>query len=312
MSTLAASSRIADTFAVAKRENRLAFMPFVTAGDPDLATTLDVIRELASRGVDLIEVGVPYSDPIADGPVIQASYTRALDAGFRLDAFFDAFASLNQREEGESGREGEGAKKVRDGRAAIGMADRNSPPSPPLPLTPSRTPPLVAMVSFSIVFRYGVERFTATAARAGFSGMIVPDLPGDEAGEFAAVVRAQGLDLIELVSPLTPAERVAPILANCSGFVYCIAVAGTTGERDRLPPALTNQLGELRKSTDLPLAVGFGVSRPEHVDALRGKADGVIVGSAIVRRFERFADQPREAVIREIGEYAAEMVKACR
>lgn len=271
-STAAADSPIADAFAIAKRDGRLAFMPFITAGDPDMATTIDVIRELARQGVDLVEVGVPYSDPIADGPVIQASYTRALDAGFKLSGFFDAFAAA--KSEG--------------------------------------LPPLVAMVSYSIVFRYGVDRFIQSAAQSGFSGLIVPDLPGDEAAEFAAIVRGGGLELVELVSPLTPAERVAPILANCSGFVYCIAVAGTTGERDQLPPALTNQLAELRTSTDLPLAVGFGVSRPEHVDGLRGKADGVIVGSAIVRRFERFADQPREAVIREIGEYAAEMVAACR
>lgn len=263
---------IADVFALAKREKRLAFMPFVTAGDPDLKTTVAVIRELAARGVDLFEVGVPYSDPIADGPVIQASYTRALDAGFKLAPFFEAFSALR----GE------------------------------------KLPPLVAMVSFSIVFRYGTDRFLARAASSGFAGLIVPDLPGDEAEEFAATVRSHGLDLVELVSPLTPPERVGRILANCSGFVYCIAVAGTTGERDKLPAALADQLSRLRRETDLPLAVGFGVSRPQHVDTLRGKADGVIVGSAIVRRFERFAEQPREAVVREIGEYAAEMIAACR
>ncbi len=268
----AASSRISDAFAAAKRERRLAFMPFVTAGDPEMETTIEVIRELARRGVDLIEVGVPYSDPIADGPVIQASYTRALDAGFKLSRFFDAFAAVKRE---------------------------------PLP-------PLVAMASYSIVFRSGVDSFLSKAADAGFSGLIVPDLPGDEAAEFASTVRSHGLDLVELVSPLTPSQRVAPILENCSGFVYCIAVAGTTGERDRLPAALTDQLSRLRQQTDLPLAVGFGVSRPEHVAALRGKADGVIVGSAIVRRFESFADRPREAVVREIGDYAAEMIAACR
>lgn len=270
--TATPTSRIANAFAVAKSAKRLAFMPFVTAGDPDLETTVAVIRELARQGVDLIEVGVPYSDPIADGPVVQASYTRALDSGFKLSPFFEAFAAL----QGE------------------------------------RLPPLVAMVSFSIVFRCGTDRFLSQAASAGFAGLIVPDLPGDEAAEFAATVRSHGLDLVELVSPLTPPERVGRILANCSGFVYCIAVAGTTGERDRLPAALADQLSELRRKTDLPLAVGFGVSRPEHVDALRGRADGVIVGSAIVRRFGRFAEQSRDGVIREIGEYAAEMVAACR
>jgi tryptophan synthase alpha chain len=275
--TAAPTSRIADAFAAAKRENRLAFMPFVAGGDPDLATTIDVIRELGRRGVDLIEVGVPYSDPIADGPVVQAAYTRALDAGFKLDDFFKAFADLHQS------------------------------PNPNSPI-----PPLVAMVSFSIVYRVGTERFARKAIESGFAGLIVPDLPGDEAAEFAATVRAAGLGLIELVSPLTPPQRVRRIVANCSGFVYCIAVAGTTGERDQLPAALAGQLERLRHETDLPLAVGFGVSRPEHVNALRGKADGAIVGSALVRRFERFADQPREAVLREIGEYAGQMAAACR
>jgi tryptophan synthase alpha chain len=287
MTSVAASSRIAEAFASAKAEHRLAFMPFVTAGDPDLDTTLAVIRELAKQGVDLIEVGVPYSDPIADGPVVQASYTRALDAGFKLSAFFEAFARLTKMSEVGSRR-----SELSGSQLTI--------------------PPLVAMVSYSIVFRYGVERFLAEAVRAGFSGMIVPDLPGDEADEFASAVKSHGLDLIELVSPLTPVERVDHILANCSGFVYCIAVAGTTGERETLSPALTSQLEQLRQKTDLPLAVGFGVSRPEHAAALKGFADGVIVGSAIVRRFERFADQAPDELVRGIGEYAAEMVAACR
>ena len=247
-------------------------MPFVAAGDPDMPTTLAVVRELAARGVDLIEVGVPYSDPIADGPVIQASYTRALDAGFKLADFWQAFASLKDE----------------------------------------ALPPRVAMVSYSIVCRVGTETFVARAAASGFAGLIVPDLPGDEAGDFAATCAAAGLDLVQLVSPLTPPNRVAKILAHGRGFVYCIAVAGTTGERDRLPEELVAQLDALHKKTDLPLAVGFGVSRPEHVSALRGHADGVIVGSAIVRRFENFAATPRDRVIAGLGDYAAEMVAACR
>jgi tryptophan synthase alpha chain len=291
MTTTVASSRLADVFATAKAEHRLAFMPFVTAGDPDLETTLDVISELAAQGVDLIEVGVPYSDPIADGPVIQASYTRALEGGFKLEQFFRAFEGVQRGERAVGKEEGDTT-----GRS----------------LAPSRLPPLVAMVSYSIVYRYGTDQFVARCGRAGFAGLIVPDLPGDEAGEFAASVKRGGLDLIELVSPLTPAKRVERILDNCTGFVYCIAVAGTTGEREALPAALTEQLARLREKTNLPLAVGFGVSRPEHVGMLRGKADGVIVGSAIVRRFERFSNEPRQQVIREIGEYAAGMVSACQ
>ena len=270
-STNATASAISAVFNDSHAAGRMAFMPFVTAGDPDLTTTIDVIDRLAGEGVDLIEIGVPYSDPIADGPVIQASYTRALEAGFKLSQFFEAFEN----------------------------ADR------------SQWPPLVAMVSYSIVFRYGVENFLDKAAASGFAGLIVPDLPGDEADQLANTIRARGLDLVELLSPLTPAERVPRILANGSGFVYCIAVAGTTGERDQLPPALANQLAELRQATDLPLAVGFGVSRPEHIAALRGKADGAIVGSAIVRKFEKITES-REKTLNEISDFARQMVKACR
>ena len=270
METSVTATPISQVFQRTRAAGQMAFMPFVTAGDPDLDTTCEVIDRLALAGVDLIEVGVPYSDPVADGPVIQASYTRALESGFTLARFFETFRA----------------------------ADR------------SAWPPLVAMVSYSIIFRYGAERFLDAARDAGFAGFIVPDLPGDEAQDLAALVRQRNLDLVELLSPLTPPDRVPRILANGSGFVYCIAVAGTTGERDALPTALTNQLSELKKQTDLPLAVGFGVSRPEHIEALRGRADGAIVGSAIVRRFEQIAVAP-DRTLDEIQQFASDMVAAC-
>jgi tryptophan synthase alpha chain len=253
----------------------MAFMPFVTAGDPDLETTVAAIRELADRGVDLIEVGFPYSDPIADGPVIQASYTRALQRGVHVDQIFAAVKS-----------------------AVAG----------PKPVAC----PLVAMVAYSIIFRVGIERFLKQAADAGFAGLIVPDLPGDEAAEFFTATRAAGLDLIQLVAPTTPAARVERILSQCSGFVYCVSVAGVTGVRDQLPVALQGQLAELRSKTDLPLAVGFGISRPEHVDPLRGKADGVIVGSAIVRQLAAIEAEgrPTHDAIHAVGDLAAAMLAA--
>ncbi len=267
------SSRISETFSRLSVENRMAFMPFVTAGDPDLETTGALLEELGRRGVDLVEVGFPYSDPIADGPVIQASYTQALDRGFHVDDLFATVAEL----------------------------DTDS------------LPPLVAMVAFPIVFRIGPEAFLTKCREAGFSGLIVPDLPGDEAGDFGNLVRRHGLDLVQLVSPTTPPARVEKIVAAASGFLYCISVAGTTGVRDDLPPELSEQLAWLREKTDLPLAVGFGIGKPEHVDVLRGKADGVIVGSAIVRRMEPLSDgADRQSVIDEIGAFAASMVEACR
>lgn len=244
-------------------------MPFITAGDPDVVTTQAVIRELGSQGVDLIEVGFPYSDPIADGPVIQASYTRALRKGIRIDAIFDAIEEL---------------------------------PTDDLP-------PLVAMVSFALVFRRGVQAFVQRAVEVGFTGFIIPDLPADEAGETAEIVTAAGADLIQLISPTTPAERAIKIVQSGSGFVYCISVAGTTGVRDELPAALIEQLSWLRKQTDLPLAVGFGISRPDQVDVLRPVADGVIVGSAIVRQLEN-ADS--SLAVKNIGEFAQTLVVATR
>ena len=269
-------TRIAETFAALKSKGQMAFMPFVTAGDPDMETTLVLVRALARRGVDLIEIGFPYSDPIADGPVIQASYTRALEKGLHVEDIFAGLKSLT--EEGE------------------------------------QLPPLVAMVSFAIIFRTGPEAFLKRAAETGFSGLIVPDLPGDEAGNFTQQVTSHGLDLVQLVAPTTSMERVEKILQAAGGFVYCISVAGTTGVRDQLPVELADQLKELRSKTDLPLAVGFGISNPEQVETLRGLADGVIVGSAIVRKLERFADESvnTEEVIAEVGDFAAEMVAACR
>ncbi|WP_231962504.1 tryptophan synthase subunit alpha [Symmachiella dynata] len=241
---------ISKTFAQLKADGRMAFMPFITAGDPDIETTAALIRELAAQGVDLIEIGFPYSDPIADGPVIQASYTRALERKLHVD---DIFACVQSVTESATGK----------------------------------FPNLVAMVAYAIVLRVGPETFVAKAKAAGFVGFIIPDLPADEAEEMTQIVRGAGLDLIQLIAPTTTRERTAKILELASGFLYCISIAGTTGVRDDLPPELYEQLEWLKTQTDVPLAVGFGVSRPEQVEPLRKLADGVIVGSAIVRAAEK-------------------------
>ena len=249
-------------------------MPFIAAGDPDMPTTGCLIRELANAGADLIEVGFPYSDPIADGPVIQSSYTRALNKHLKLKEIFRGIAAVSS----------------------------------------SVSCPLVAMVSYSIIFRTGVESFVTQAREAGFSGLIVPDLPGDEATEFAALVARHEMDLIQLVAPTTPVDRAARILKNATGFVYCIAVAGTTGARAELAPQLADMLKSLRSQTSLPLAVGFGISQPEQVEQLRGLADGVIVGSAIVRHLESLATNGdaahTDAVMKRIAEYAGSIARA--
>lgn len=265
-------SKISDQFVRLKSEQKLAFMPFITAGDPDLGATQEVIQALRQAEVDLIEIGFPYSDPIADGPVIQSSYTRALEAKVSVSAIFETLASLE---------DSDGA-------------------------------PLVAMVSYAIIFRFGIERFLERCQTSGISGLIIPDLPGAEAAEIFTAVRQAGLDLIQLVAPTTPRERVKEILKSCSGFVYCIAVAGTTGERQQVADALLDQLRWLREETDLPLAVGFGISRPEHVEPLRGLAQGVIVGSAIVRHFQRVAEGElaRDGLTAAVTDLATEMLTA--
>jgi tryptophan synthase alpha chain len=249
------------------------FVPFVTAGDPDLATTERVVPALAQAGASLIEIGFPFSDPIADGPVIQASYTRALAKGIKLDALFESVRRIS--------------------------AD------PALARVP-----LVGMVSYSLIFRRGPERFLAEAQQAGFAGAIVPDLPPEEAGPFARLAAGRDFKLILLVTPTTPRDRAARIAKLSTGFLYVVSVTGITGERDRLPPELLDQLRWLRSQTGLPLCVGFGVSKPEHVAMLREAADGVIVGSALVRKLEQIGPRPADAVIGEVQELVRSLVAA--
>ncbi len=261
-------SRIDTVFQELRSAKRKAFIPFISAGDPDLDATRDVVLELAKRGANLIEIGFPYSDPIADGPVIQASYTRALERGIKLADVF-----LTMRE-----------------------------------ISRSISAPLVGMVSYSLVFRHGPEKFVGDAATAGLSGLIVPDLPVDEAQQLSTLARARDVSLILLTTPLTPPERMRRIVELSSGFLYCVSVMGITGVRRELPKELLDQLQWLRKQTPLPLCAGFGISTPEQVTMLRDAVDGVIVGSAIVRHLEKTED--RTTMIGGIGQLATELVRA--
>jgi len=258
-----------------RREGRKAFIPFVTAGDPDPDGSVEAARTLAVNGASLIEIGFPYSDPIADGPVIQASYTRALARGLKLDDVFGCVRRI----------------------AA-------------LPEVKERQIPLAAMTSFSLVHRRGAETFLRQAAEAGLSGAIVPDLPLEESEALADLAAARDFKLVQLVTPTTPRERAAVIARRSTGFLYCVSVAGITGERDRVPPELLDQLAWLRTQTDLPLCVGFGVSRPEHVRTLRDAADGVIVGSALVRKLEDAGKRPLAEVVAEMGNLAGALAEA--
>lgn len=258
-----------------RSEKRKAFMPFVTAGDPDLAATELLVQMLAERGASLIEIGFPYSDPIADGAVIQASYTRALNNGIRIDEIF---------------------KLVRR------LADA--------PDLKARGIPLVGMVSYSLVHHRSPEAFIAQAQAAGLSGAIVPDLPIEESEALERMAATGDFKLIQLVTPTTPRDRAARIARTSTGFLYCVSLTGITGERERLPDEVLGQLAWLRQQTDLPLCVGFGVSRPEHVRMLREAADGVIVGSALVRPMEQARTRPVADVVREVGDLAGSLAQA--
>ena len=249
-----------------KAERKKAFIPFITAGDPDLDATAKLVREVARRGASLIEIGFPYSDPIADGGVIQASYTRALAKGLTVDAIFAAVRALNVNV------------------------------------------PLVGMVSYSLVHHRGPERFILAAKAAGFSGAIVPDLPVDEADELAKIAATHDFKLILLVTPTTPRDRAIRIAQLSTGFLYCVSVVGITGERREVPAELLDQLRWLRTRTPLPLCVGFGISTPEHVQNLRDSADGVIVGSALVRKLE--AHRPIDEIVKDVGDLVHELSTA--
>jgi tryptophan synthase alpha chain len=266
-------SAIDELFTKLRRENRKALMPFVTAGDPDLNFTADVLQEFARRGCSLCEVGIPYSDPIADGPVIQASYTRALAKKIKLA---EILKMLRQT-----------------------IASQNT-----------QSVPLVTMVSYAIVYRHGLEQYVANMQQAGIAGAIVPDLLVEESAPLGKICRAADFSLIQLITPTTPRDRAKRIADASTGFIYYVSVTGITGERRDLPPELVDNVGWLRQQTPLPVCVGFGISTPEHVRLLKPVADGLIVGSAVVRRIAAAAEKNKDAVLKDVGDYVAALLAA--
>ena len=264
----AARMSIRQTFDELKSRRRIALMPFIPAGYPDLATTAACLAALQSAGANLVEIGIPFSDPIADGPTIQESYNVALAKQIKVA---DVLAT------------------VREARPRLSL-------------------PLVSMVSYSIVYRYGGERFFADAKAAGFDGLILPDLPPPEAERICDQVRAAGLETILLVAPTTTPERRKQIAQLSSGFIYYLSVSGITGERDRLPPDLTDNVRQLNQLTAVPVCVGFGISKPQHVAALMRIADGAIVGSAYVKRMHSYMNQGTEAIAAEVARYTTELL----
>lgn len=255
-------------FAELRESGKKALMPFFTAGDPDLETTAAVLRAVGPAGANLCEVGVPYSDPIADGPVIQSSYQRALEAGFRLQQVFDL------------GEQVSSDVKL----------------------------PLVTMVSYAIIYRVGLERYVERAKRAGYEGAIVPDLLVEEAEEMSRICRQADFSLVQLVTPTTPRQRQVRIAESSSGFLYYVSVTGITGERSELPPDLVDNVSWLRDQTELPICIGFGISGPETAARLAPVADGLIVGSAMVRRIAQAAD--RQAAVSAVESLVRDLRQA--
>jgi tryptophan synthase alpha chain len=263
-------ARLDAMFAALRASGRKAVAPFVTAGDPDADTSVAVIEAVARAGASLCELGVPYSDPIADGPVIQASFTRALGHGVTLEEVFTIARRAAER---------------------VSM-------------------PILAMGSYSLIFRRGIARYAADAAAAGIAGLIVPDLPIEESDEVAAACREAGLALVRLVTPTTPPERAAAIARQSTGFLYCVSVAGVTGARTSLPEGLVDRVRWLKTQTDVPVLVGFGIAAPEQARAVAEVADGVIVGSALVRRIAEAADRPRAEMLADAERFTADLVTA--
>ncbi|HEY0099431.1 MAG TPA: tryptophan synthase subunit alpha [Pyrinomonadaceae bacterium] len=255
-------SRIAETFARLRREQRRGFIPFITAGDPDLETTRRLIPELARAGASVIELGVPFSDPMADGPVIQRASERAL--------------------RGEVGV-AEVLSVVREARRETDV-------------------PIVLFSYYNPLLQYGAERLCAEASRAGVDGMLVTDLAPEEAGEFAATLRAHELDLIFLVAPTSTDARLKRIAERASGFIYAVSRAGVTGVQNALSTEAGRLVARVRAVSELPVAVGFGISQREQVAEVWRFADAAVVGSAIVAEIEKRGDSPD--LVAHIGAFA--------
>ncbi|MDR0523360.1 MAG: tryptophan synthase subunit alpha [Candidatus Methanoplasma sp.] len=253
-------SKIAEAFGSGK-----ALICFVTGGDPDLETTEELVAAMAGAGAAIVEIGVPFSDPVAEGPVIQGANARALASGTTLDALFAT---------------------VRRIRARTGV-------------------PIAFLTYLNPVFRYGYGEFFAECERSGVDGIIVPDAPLEEQGEFKHIARAHGVDVISLIAP-TSGDRVERIAREADGFVYMVSSLGVTGVRDGMPPRVGEAVAEIRRFTEAPVAIGFGIGTPGQAAEAASIADGAIVGSAIVEIVARLG----RGSVGEVGRLVGEMKKA--
>ena len=263
-------SRIADKFKELKKKNRIALINYVTAGDPSPELTADLVLKLEESGADIIELGVPFSDPMADGPVIQLASERALKKGTTLKTVLEIVKRIRKKSE----------------------------------------IPIILFGYYNPYFKYGLERFSKDAAEAGADGVLAVDLPPEEAGEFKVYTDKAGLDFIFLLAPTSTGDRIGLVTKNASGFVYLVSVTGITGVRPGMEYSLEDLTSEIRRSTKLPVGVGFGISSPEQVSKIAGYADAVIVGSAIVRIIEKHGERKKE-LFDELSGFVSGLSGAC-
>lgn len=246
-------------------ESGKAFIPFVTCGDPSLDVTEQLVYAMAEAGADLIELGIPFSDPTAEGPVIEAASARALAGGATTNKIFEMVARIRQKS----------------------------------------NIPLVFMTYANVVFSYGSERFLSRAASLGIDGLILPDVPFEEKAEFDPLCKRHNIDLISMVAP-TSHERIKMIAAEASGFIYCVSSLGVTGIRSEIKTDLSEMVGLVKSVRPLPCAIGFGISTPEQAKQMASVADGVIVGSAIVKLCAQYGDQ----CVSPVADYVRSMKRA--
>lgn len=260
-------SRIRKKFDQIKKADKKALITYITAGDPDLDTSYNLVVEMERAGVDIVELGIPYSDPLADGPVIQRATQRALKAGTNIEGVFNLVGRLREKSE----------------------------------------IPVILLVYFSSIFVYGFKKFLDNCRDKGVDGLIIPDLPLEERKQLHQMMGQYAIDLIPLVAP-TSKDRIKSIIAEGRGFVYCISSIGVTGKRDSFEIDLNEFLDEVRQHTNLPLALGFGISTPDAVRELKGLCDGLIVGSSLVDQIEKGIDD--DSVIEKVFNFVKNLSEA--
>jgi len=256
-------------FSKLRSQGKTAFIPYICAGDPDLETSYEIALALERAGSDMIELGIPFSDPIADGPTIQRATMRALESGTTPPKVLKLVERLRRRTD----------------------------------------MPIFLMTYFNLPFRYGLKEFCRDASAAGVDGLIIPDLPPEEGDEYAGMAREAGLATVFLAAPTSSIERLRLIASMSTGFIYCVSVTGVTGERERLSAEVESMTAKLRRVTDKPIGVGFGISKPEHVREVGRLADAAIVGSAIIRRMEEAMGEGRNPV-EEVERFASQLARA--